>query len=97
MTANDMPGDRDRMMVEGLYWWETCRVHDLGDVPLPEGNERCIERITDFYREIGAAGARPQHHRRRRGLPDAHQGPAQQDRIPGGGGRDVRDDSADRG
>ncbi len=21
MTANDMPGDRDRMMVEGLYWW----------------------------------------------------------------------------
>ena len=124
MTANDMPGNRDRMMVEGLYWWgipslfrcpvdpdpancdialvgvphstgngtterdqhlgpravrdisamarrthmkfelnpwEACRVADLGDVPFPEGNdnERCIERITDFYREIGAAGARP--------------------------------------
>lgn len=41
--------------------WNTCRIHDLGDVPLPEANnnERCIERITEFYRAIDAAGTRP--------------------------------------
>ena len=45
----------------GLDPWNACRINDLGDVPLPEANhnERCIERITDFYREIDAAGARP--------------------------------------
>ena len=41
--------------------WNACRINDLGDVPLPEANnnERSIERITDFYRAIDAAGARP--------------------------------------
>ncbi len=41
--------------------WERCRIHDLGDVPLSEGNnnERAIEMITDFYRTIDAAGCRP--------------------------------------
>ncbi len=41
--------------------WEACRIADLGDVPLPEGNnnERSIEHITEFYRRIDAAGARP--------------------------------------
>ncbi len=41
--------------------WERCRIHDLGDVPLSEGNnnERSIEMITDFYRTIDAAGCRP--------------------------------------
>ena len=41
--------------------WEMCRIHDLGDVPLSEGNnnERSIEMITDFYKAIDAAGARP--------------------------------------
>lgn len=41
--------------------WATHQIHDLGDVPLPEGNnnEACIERITDFYRQVDAAGARP--------------------------------------
>ncbi len=41
--------------------WETCRINDLGDVPFPEANdnEACIERITDFYRRIDAAGVRP--------------------------------------
>lgn len=41
--------------------WNTCRIHDLGDVPLPEANnnERSIERITEFYRNIDTAGARP--------------------------------------
>lgn len=45
----------------GFSPWEACRVHDIGDVPLPEANdnERCIERITDFYRRVDAAGARP--------------------------------------
>jgi guanidinopropionase len=38
--------------------WKTCRIGDMGDVPLPEANdnERCIERITDFYRRLDAAG-----------------------------------------
>ena len=41
--------------------WQSCRIGDMGDVPLPEANdnERCIERITDFYRAIDAAGTRP--------------------------------------
>ena len=45
----------------GLDPWEAAKVVDLGDVPLPEANynEACIERITDFYKTIDAAGARP--------------------------------------
>ncbi len=45
----------------GLDPWNTCRINDLGDVPLPEANnnERCIERITEFYRAVDAAGTRP--------------------------------------
>ena len=41
--------------------WELCRINDLGDVALPEANhnEKSIERITDFYRRIDGAGARP--------------------------------------
>jgi guanidinopropionase len=41
--------------------WNACRIGDMGDVPLPEANdnERCIERMTDFYREIDKAGVRP--------------------------------------
>jgi guanidinopropionase len=41
--------------------WESARIHDLGDVPLPEANdnEMCIERITEFYRRIDAAGTKP--------------------------------------
>jgi len=42
----------------GLVPWESCRIHDLGDVPLPEANdnEKCIERITQFYKAIDTAG-----------------------------------------
>jgi guanidinopropionase len=38
--------------------WKSCRIGDMGDVPLPEANdnERCIERITDFYRRLDASG-----------------------------------------
>lgn len=41
--------------------WDACRINDLGDVPLSEGNnnERSIEMITDYYRELDAAGCRP--------------------------------------
>ncbi|MQA11848.1 MAG: agmatinase [Pseudonocardiaceae bacterium] len=45
----------------GIMAWEAARVRDLGDVPLPEpaDNERSIERISDFYRKVVSAGARP--------------------------------------
>ena len=45
----------------GIDPWERARIRDLGDVPLPEANdnEACIERITEFYRVIDAAGVRP--------------------------------------
>lgn len=41
----------------GISPWDQCRIHDLGDVPLPEANdnEKCIERITEFYQKIDAA------------------------------------------
>lgn len=41
--------------------WSACRIHDLGDVPLPEANdnERCIERISDLYTRVAGAGTRP--------------------------------------
>jgi guanidinopropionase len=44
----------------GFSPWEACRIHDLGDVPLPEANdnERCIERITASFARAGAAGTR---------------------------------------
>ena len=41
--------------------WNTTRIADVGDVPLPEANdnEACIERITQFYKHIDAAGVCP--------------------------------------
>lgn len=41
--------------------WECCRICDVGDVPLPEGNdnEASIVRIAAFYAAIAAAGVRP--------------------------------------
>lgn len=40
--------------------WEACRIHDLGDVPLPEAlaNEVCIEQISAYFRRIAAAQTR---------------------------------------
>lgn len=45
----------------GLDPWQQCRIHDLGDVPLPEANnnEACIAHIREFYQRIDDAGARP--------------------------------------
>ena len=41
--------------------WEAAKVADVGDVPFPRANdnEHCIQQITDFYRKVDAAGARP--------------------------------------
>ena len=40
--------------------WDACRIHDLGDVPLPEAlaNEVCIEQISAYFRRIAAAQTR---------------------------------------
>ncbi|MFZ1727477.1 MAG: arginase family protein [Albidovulum sp.] len=41
--------------------WDACKIHDLGDVALPEANdnERSIERIRDFFVSVDKAGAHP--------------------------------------
>ena len=45
----------------GFYPLEAAKIADIGDVPLPEANnnEACIRDITNFYRDVDAAGARP--------------------------------------
>ncbi|MGC6484584.1 MAG: arginase family protein [Candidatus Puniceispirillales bacterium] len=45
----------------GVDPWNSARIVDAGDVPFPKANdnEDCIERISAFYRDIDAAGARP--------------------------------------
>lgn len=61
-AVRDMSANARRVHMRfGISPWEACRINDLGDVPLPEGNdnERSIERITEFYRAVDAAGARP--------------------------------------
>lgn len=41
--------------------WSSAHIIDAGDVPFPRANdnEDCIERITEFYKDIDQAGARP--------------------------------------
>ena len=45
----------------GIDPWSSARIADIGDVPLPRANdnEDCIERITDFYRVVDSARAKP--------------------------------------
>lgn len=45
----------------GLDPWTAAKIADIGDVPFPRANdnEDCIARITEFYKKIDAAGARP--------------------------------------
>jgi guanidinopropionase len=45
----------------GISPWTRARIHDLGDVPLPEAmdNELCVQRIEAFYKRLDAAGTRP--------------------------------------
>ena len=44
----------------GIDPWSLARIHDVGDVPLPEAmaNELCMERIAVFFDELAAAGTR---------------------------------------
>ena len=41
--------------------WNSCRINDLGDVPLPQGNnnEQSIQDITDYFKKIDKAETRP--------------------------------------
>ncbi|MEM0976384.1 MAG: arginase family protein [Pseudomonadota bacterium] len=41
--------------------WSVAKIVDVGDVPFPRANdnEASIEAITEFYKDIDAAGARP--------------------------------------
>lgn len=41
--------------------WNAAKIADVGDVPFPRANdnEHCIAQITDFYKRIDSAGARP--------------------------------------
>ena len=41
--------------------WSSCRIADLGDVPLPEAmnNEASVRHIEEYYRLVAAAGCRP--------------------------------------
>lgn len=41
--------------------WSAAKIADIGDVPFPRANdnEACIAQITEFFRDIDAAGARP--------------------------------------
>ncbi len=45
----------------GIDPWDMCRIKDLGDVPLSEGNnnERSIEMITEYYARLDIANCRP--------------------------------------
>ncbi len=45
----------------GIDPWNMLKIADLGDVPFPEANdnEASIQRMTDFYKTVDAAGARP--------------------------------------
>lgn len=47
--------------VFGIDPWTLAKIADVGDVAFPRANdnEHCIQQITDFYKRIDAAGARP--------------------------------------
>lgn len=47
--------------VHGIAPFETARIHDLGDVPLPEAmnNEACVRDIEAYFERLDAAGTRP--------------------------------------
>ena len=52
------PCNAVRMAAFQMDPWETATIVDAGDVPFPRANdnEDCIQRITDFYRDIDASG-----------------------------------------
>ncbi len=47
--------------VHGFSPWDAAKIHDLGDVPLPEAmnNEACVKDIEAFYERLDRAGTRP--------------------------------------
>ena len=61
-SVRDISAMARRVHLEfGIDPWEACRIRDLGDVPFPEANnnERCVERMTEFFKRVDGAGARP--------------------------------------
>ena len=75
MTVNDMPRDRDRMMVEGAV---LMGVSSLFRCPVDPYPAKCDIALVGVPHGTGTGTTErdqhlgPQHHRRRRGLPDAH-------------------------
>ena len=45
----------------GINPWDLAKIIDAGDVPFPRANdnEHCIQQITDFFKNIDMAGAKP--------------------------------------
>lgn len=45
----------------GIVPWESARINDIGDVPLPHAmvNDICVKDIEGFYKRLDRAGARP--------------------------------------
>ncbi|MEO1198466.1 MAG: arginase family protein [Pseudomonadota bacterium] len=46
--------------IHGITPWDMARVHDLGDVPLPEAmnNEACVRDIEGYFKRLDQAGTR---------------------------------------
>ena len=57
-VRNVSPGLKRVHLEFGINPWERNVINDLGDVPLPEANdnEKCIERITDYFKKIALTG-----------------------------------------
>ncbi len=45
----------------GFVPWEACRIHDLGDAPLPQAmlNDVCVEHIEAYFKQLDQANTRP--------------------------------------
>ena len=45
----------------GIVPWDVCRIHDLGDVPLPHAmvNDICVKDIEGYFKRLDRVGARP--------------------------------------
>ncbi|HXV25552.1 MAG TPA: arginase family protein [Alphaproteobacteria bacterium] len=45
----------------GIEPWSLCRIHDLGDVPLPEAmvNDVSVVHIEDYFKRLDRTGTRP--------------------------------------
>jgi len=45
----------------GIVPWDVCKIHDMGDTPLPEAmvNDISVQHIEAYYKTVDAAGVRP--------------------------------------